>query len=179
MPLQKVAVIEKPLPDPGDGGILAEHGVVIWCSSCFVERSPARVTGWLYVVHFPQSDSYDSVEESRLVPTDENVPLASCLGHDIEISYDRDGAGPAAIAGTFRIPGDFWNTFEFRSADVERLSYEITMPVRFFSQGVAKYNFDVPHTVLLDCQFIEEVMSSVFDAKSWRRACGPESKWLC
>ena len=130
-------------------------------------------------MHFPQSDTYDGVEESRVLPTGEVVPLASCLGRDFEISYDPDGAGPIAIAGVFRVPGGFWNTFVFRNEAVEELTYEIRIPVRFCSGGIARYNFAVPETVLLDCQYIEEVMSKVFDAKEWRRIGGPESKWFC
>jgi hypothetical protein len=107
------------------------------------------------------------------------VPLASCLGRDFEISYDRDGAGPDAIWGTFRIPGGFWNKFVFRSAAVEGLSHQIRIPVSFFGGEIANYDFAVPKTILLGCEYIEEVMSRVFDAKEWRRISGPQSKWLC
>ena len=177
LPLQKVLVTTEPYFD--EGGILGAHGVIIWRSSCFVERSRFGATGWLYVVHFPQSDTYEGVEESRLAPTEEVVPLASCLGRGFEISYDRDASGPVAIGGTFRIPGGFWNTFAFHSEAVEELAYEIRIPVRFYSGGIAKYDFAVPKVVLLDCQFIEEVMSSLFEAEQWQCICGPESKWLC
>jgi hypothetical protein len=179
LPLQKVLVVGKPLPSPGDGGILGEHGVVIWRSSYFVEKSRWGVSGWLYVVHFPQSDTYDGVEESRLVATDEVVALASCLGRDFEISYDRDGSGPEGIRGTFRIPGGFWNTFAFRSTAVEELSYEIRMPVRLYGAAIAKYRFAAPEAVLLDCPYIEGMMSEVFAAKQWRRIVGPKSWWFC
>ena len=90
----------------------------------FLEKSRIGTSGWLYVVHFPQPDAYEWIEESRLVPTGEVVPLASCLGHDFEISYDRDRICPDAVTGTFRIPGGFWNTFEFHGAAVEELTYE-------------------------------------------------------
>ena len=172
-------MVEKRLPVPSEGGILAGHGVIIWRSSCFVEKGRWGVFGWLYVVHFPQSDTYDGVEESRLLPADGVVPLASCLGRDFEISYDRDGAGPAAIAGTFRVPGGFWNTFVFHPAAVEELAYEIRIPVRFYSGGIAKYDFAVPQAALLDCRYIEEVLSRVFDARQWRHITGPQSGWLC
>lgn len=178
-PLQKVVVIERRLPEPSEGGILGEHGIVIWRSSYFVERSHYRTSGWLYVVHFRQSDTYDGVEESRLVPTEEVVPLASCLSRDFEISYDRHGAGPEAIGGVFRIPGGFWNTFAFRNEPVAESVYEIRIPARFYSGAIARYAFAVPQAMLLDCEHIEEVMSRVFDAKQWRRICGPESKWFC
>lgn len=114
-PLQKVLVLEQRPPDPGEGGIIGEYGVVIWRSSYFVEKSCYGTTGWLYVVQFPKTDTYDSIEESRLAATGETVPLSSCLGRDFDISYDRDGAGPSTIAGTFRLPGGFWNTFVFRA----------------------------------------------------------------
>jgi hypothetical protein len=177
-PLDKVIVVGKPSPAPSEGGILGEHGIVIWRSSYFAKRSRWGILGWLYVVHFPQSDTYDGVEESRLVPTDEVVPLASCLGRDFEISYDFPGEGPDAIEGTFRIPGGFWNTFAFRSEMGGELSYTIKIPARFYSGGIAKYDFAVPHGVLLDCLYVEEVMSKVFDAKQWGRIGGPHSGWL-
>ena len=71
---QKVLVTEKPLPNPGDGGILGEHAVVVWRSSHFVEKCRDGASGWLYVVHFPNSDAYDWVEECRLVATEEVGP---------------------------------------------------------------------------------------------------------
>ena len=39
----------------GEGGILGEHGIIVWRSSYFVEKSRYGTSGWLYVVHFPQS----------------------------------------------------------------------------------------------------------------------------
>jgi hypothetical protein len=177
-PLQRVVVIEKPPPDPSCGGVIGEHAVIIWRSSYFVEKSRYGNSGWLYVAYFPASNTYEDVEESRLMPIDEVVPLATCLGRDFEISYDRDGAEPAAITGTFRIPGGFWNIFEFRNETVEGVTYEIRIPMRFYT-GIAKYTFAVPQTTLLDCQCVEEVMSNVLDAEKWRRILGPESKWLC
>jgi hypothetical protein len=66
-PLQKVVVIERRQPEPSDGGILGQHGIIIWQTSCYVETSRFGTSGWLYVVHFPQSDTYDAVEGSRLV----------------------------------------------------------------------------------------------------------------
>jgi hypothetical protein len=177
-PLQRVVVIEKPPPDPGCGGVIGEHAVIIWRSSHFVGKSRYGNSGRLYVVHFSVSNTYERVEESRLAAIGGVVPLASCLGRDFEISYDRHGTGPAAIAGTFRIPGGFWNIFEFRNEKVERPTYEIRIPIRFYT-GIAKYTFTVPQTVLLDCQYIEEMMSNVLDAASWRRIVGPESGWLC
>ncbi len=179
LPLQKVVVIERLPPDPGDGGILGEHGVIIWRTSCFVEKSRCGASGWLYVVHFPQPDAYNRIEESRLMPTGEDVPLANCLGRHFEISYDRDGSGPDAIGGTFRIPGGFWNTFEFRKAAVEEPSYGIRIPMRFYSSGIGKYDFVVPQAALLDCHYIEEAMSKVFEATGWQRISGPQSSWLC
>ena len=178
-PLQKVVVIERLQPNPGDGGILGEHGIIVWHTSYFLEKSRFRTSGWLYVVHFAHSDAYDCIEESRLLPTGEFVPLANCLGRDFAISYDRDGSGPDAIGGTFRIPGGFWNTFEFRNAAVEEPSYAIRIPMRFYSAGIAKYNFSVPQAVLLDCQYIEEAMSNLFETKAWRRIAGPQSSWFC
>ncbi len=178
-PLQEVVVIERPEPDPGDGGILGEHGIIIWRTSCFVEKSRFGTSGWLYVVHFPQPNAYNCIEESRLVPIGEVVPLANCLGRDFEISYDRDGSGPDFITGTFRIPGGFWSIFEFRSAAVDEPSYEIRVPVRLYGQGIAKYHFVVPQAVLLDCQYIEETMSRLFEATEWRRINGPQSSWFC
>ena len=159
-PLQRVLVLEKELPDPGQGGEIGVYGVIIWRSSCFVEKSRYANSGWLYVVHFPISDTYEGVEESRLWATTDVVPLVSCLGRDFEISYDHDGTGPAAIAGTFRIPGGFWNIFEFRNEKVEEVTYEIIIPMRFYT-GIAKYTFAVPQSILLDCQYIEEIMSNV------------------
>lgn len=177
-PLQKVVVFERPQPDPSEGGILGEHGIVIWRTSYFLEKSRFRTSGWLYVVHFPQPNAFNCIEESRLWPTGDFVPLANCLGRDFEISYDRDENGPDAIGGTFRIPGGFWNTFDFRNAEVEEPSYEIRIPMRFYPAGIAKYNFIVPQAILLDCQYIEEAMSKLFETKAWRRIRGPESKWF-
>src|SRR5580692_6685405 len=99
-PLDKVVVIEKPVPDPSVGGIIGQHGVIIWRTAYFLEKSRRRTWGWLYVVNFSQPDVYSCVEESRLMATGDVVPLASCLGRDFEISYDRDGNGPEAITGT-------------------------------------------------------------------------------
>ena len=178
-PLEKVVVIDRPHPDPSLGGIIGEHGIVIWRTFYFVEKSRFRTSGWLYVVHFRQPETYDAIEESRMWPTGEVVPLESCLGRDFEISYDRDGIGPDAIGGTFRIPGGFWNTFDFRNAAVEEPSYEIRIPMRFYSAGIAKYEFAVPQNILLDCQYIEEAMSKLFETKAWRRIRGPESNWFC
>jgi hypothetical protein len=177
-PLQKVVVIEKWQPDPGEGGILGEHGIIIWRSSYFVRKSRYGAWGWLYVVHFPQSDSYDGIEESRLMETGETVSLESCLGREFEISYDRDGNGPDAIRGSFRVPGGFWNTFLFYIASVHDVTYEIKMPVRLHSQGIAKYEFAVPQGVRLDSQYIEEVMSKVLHANEWRLIRGLDSKWF-
>ena len=177
-PLQKVVVIEKLQPDPGEGGILGEHGIIVWRSSYFVEKSRYGTSGWLYVVHFPQSDRYDGIEESRLMETGETVPLAACLGRDFEISYDRDGSGPDAIRGTFRVPGGFWNTIHFYIASVHEVAYEIKIPMRLHSQGIANYEFAVPQGVLLDSQYIEEVMSKVLHANQWQLIRGPDSKWF-
>lgn len=177
-PLDKAVVIERLQPNPGDGGIIGEHGIIIWRSSYFVEKSRYGTSGWLYVVYFPQSDAYDAVEESRLALTGEVVPLASCLGREYEISYDRDRTDPEALTGTFRTPGGFWNTFEFRCAAVEEPTYEIRIPMRATSVGIAKYEFAVPQNIPLACEYIEEMMSKELGAKEWRRICGPESKWF-
>ena len=48
-----------------------------------------------------------------------------------------------------------------------------------FNTSLAKYNFTVPQTVLLDCEYIERVMSVIFDAKKWRPIAGPQSSWFC
>jgi hypothetical protein len=177
-PLQRVVVIEKREPDPSEGGIFGEHAIIIWRSSYFVRKSHYGASGWLYVVHFPQSDSYDGIEESRLMEAGETVSSAACLGRDFEISYDCDGNGPDAIRGTFRVPGGFWNTFLFYIASVQEVTYEIKMPVRLHSQGIAKYEFAVPQSVLLDSQYIEEVMSKVLHANQWLHIRGPDSKWF-
>jgi hypothetical protein len=172
-------VLESPQPSPSEGGIIGEHGVVIWRSSYYVEKGRFGASGWMYVVYFPGPNTYDAVEESRLTPIEDTVPLASCLGRDFEISYDRQPSGQDAICGTFRVPGGFWNIFIFHSEAVEELSSEIRIPVRFYSGGIAKYDFSVPRTDLLDCQFIEEAMSKIFDAQQWHRIAGPESRWFC
>jgi hypothetical protein len=36
----------------------------------------------------------------------------------------------------------------------------------------------VPQGVVLDCPYIEEVMSQVVNAKEWRRIRGPQSGWF-
>ena len=102
---------------------------------------------------------------------------ASILHLNRAPSFPRP-AHPDAIGGTFRIPGGFWNTFDFRNAEVEEPSYEIRIPMRFYPAGIAKYNFIVPQAILLDCQYIEEAMSKLFETKAWRRIRGPESKWF-
>lgn len=177
-PLERVVVVGEPPLDPSESGVLGKHGIILWRSALYVEQSRFGASGWLYVVYFPAEDAYDGVAESRLAATGEEVPLASCLGREFEISYDRDGLAPEAIAGTFRIPGGFWNTFVFRRAPVADMSYQIRIPVRFCPRGIAKYDFTVPETILLDSEYVEEVMSTVFDAKRWQSIAGPESKWL-
>jgi hypothetical protein len=177
-PLQKVIAVEQLPPKPGDGGIIGEHGVVIWRSPWFVERIRFRASGWLYVVYFPQSETYDGIEESRLASTSEVVELASCLSQEFEISYDPDGAGPNAISGTFRTPGKFWDTFVFHNEAVEELTCQITISARSPSGGIAKYDFSVPESILLDCEYIEDIMSKQFAAEQWRRICGPQSRWF-
>ena len=172
-------MIERPPPNPGDGGVLGQQGIIIWRTACFLEKSLSAIlrVGSTSSI-FPYPTSIAASEESRLLATGDAVSLASCLGRDFEISYDRDGSSPDAIGGTFRVPCGFWNTFEFRSAEVEEPSYEIRIPVRFCSAGIGKYNFIVPQTLILDCQTIEESMSNVFAAPAWRRIAGPQSDWF-
>ncbi|MGO9112778.1 MAG: contact-dependent growth inhibition system immunity protein [Thermoguttaceae bacterium] len=177
-PLQKVIVTEQLPPKPGEGGIIGEHGVIIWRSPWFVERNRFGTSGWLYIVYFPQSKTYDGVEESRLASTDEVVELESCLGQECEISYDPDGAGPNAISGSFRTPGKFWDTFVFHNEAVEELTCQVTVPVRSPSGGIARHDFAVPEGILLDCEYIEETMCRQFAAKQWRRIRGPQSNWF-
>ena len=178
-PLQKVIVTAQSPPKPGEGGIIGEHGVIIWRSPWFVERNRFGTSGWLYVVYFPQAETYDGIEESRMASTYEVVELESFLGQEFEISYDSDGAGPNAIRGTFRTPGKFWDTFVFHNEAVEELACQVTLPVRSPSGGIARFDFAVPEGILLDCEYIEETMCRQFAAKQWRRIRGPQSKWLC
>jgi hypothetical protein len=178
LPLQKVIVVEQLPPKPGEGGIIGEHGVIIWRSPWFVEKNRFGTSGWLYVVYFPQSGTYDGIEESRLASMSEVVELDSVLGHEFEISYDSDGAGPNTISGTFRTPGKFWDTFVFHNEAVEVLAYQVTVSVRSPSGGIARNDFAVPEGILLDCEYIEETMCRQFAAKQWRRIRGPQSKWF-
>ena len=39
-------------------------------------------------------------------------------------------------------------------------------------------DFAIPETILLDSQYVEQVMCVVFDAKGWRCIAGPQSKWF-
>jgi hypothetical protein len=55
---------------------------------------------------------------------------------------------------------------------------EIRLPMHIHATGIGKYNFVVPQAVILDRRYVEEAMSTVFDAKSWRHIAGPQSKWL-
>lgn len=177
-PLQRVLVVNEPPLAPSDSGVIGEHGVILWRTTYFVERSGSGAWGWLYIVRFPAADVYDGIAESRLVPTGAEVSLASCLGRDFEISYDRDGPAPEAIAGTFRLPGGFWNTFVFRPAPVAEVRYEIRIPVGLWPRGIAKYDFAVPAEIRLDSEYVERVMCAVFDAKRWRLIAGPQSPWF-
>ena len=175
-PLQKVIVTEQLPPNPGEGGIIGEHGVIIWRSPWIVQRNRFGTSGWLYIVYSPQSETYDGVEESRLASTYEVVELESPLGQEFEISYDRDGAGPDAISGTSRIPGKFWDAFVFHNEAAEEVAGQVTVPVRSPSGGIARYDFAIPEGVLLDCECIEGTVCRQFATKQWRRICGPESK---
>jgi hypothetical protein len=177
-PLKKVVAIEQPLPEPDESGIIGKQGIVIWRSPWFVERNRFGTSGWLYIVYFPLSKTYEGVEESRLMPIRGFVSLASCLGREFEISYDLDGTGPHCVSGTFRLPGKFWDTFVFHNEAVEELTCQVTMPVHSPSRGIANYDFAAPDGVLLNWAYVEGVMSKQFAAKQWRRIRGPQSKWF-
>ena len=178
-PLDRVLVIDPNPPKPEEGGILGEHGVILWRTSEYLEPLlSCGASGWLYVVHFPAVDVYQAIAESRIVSTRKSGPLACCLGRDFEISYDPDGEGPAMIAGAFRTPGDLWATFVFRKASAAAPMHRIRMPICACGVTFEKHEFDVPGTVLLDAEYIEQTLSAALGAKQWRRVPGPQSSWF-
>jgi hypothetical protein len=181
-PLERVVVLDKCQPDTGQGGILGHHGTVIWRTPFYVEKSRWGTSGWLYIVHTgsPESDCYESSEESQLIATGTVDSLGPHLGRHFEISYDKDEAADDrhTITGTFRVPGGFWNTFVFRKEPVANLSYQIQIPMRFYPGAVAKYQFAVSEEIRIDHNYVEEAMSKVLGSECWRRVTGPRSMWF-
>jgi hypothetical protein len=158
------------------------RGVVIWCdytrvSACDqgFKNPPRRWAEWTYSVYVPDRDCYHTLEESRLHPTGEFDSEESHLGKRFEVSFDTVPGNETSIEeGCYRLPGRFWEVFEFVKADVADLRHAVVT----WPSGITGVRFDVPRSAALDRGYVIRAMSEVFAAASCAVVYGPDSLLL-
>ena len=75
--------------------------------------------------------------------------------------------------GCYRIPGQFWQVFDFHKSDVPELRHHFEVS----ESGITGLAFDVPNAVVLYRDYLIRAMSKVFDTEpeSWIVVSGPDS----
>ena len=138
--------------------------------------------------------------ESNLESTGEFDPEDAHLGKRFEISFDLVPLDDMTIVegkyrlnlpgteywvpiedynrmeGSYRIPGHFWQVFDFHKSDVPELRHDFDV----CDSGLKRIAFDVPNEVILYRDYLIRAMSKVFDTEpeSWTVVSGPDSMLL-
>jgi hypothetical protein len=138
---------------------------------------PRRWSRWEYAVDLPDCASCPTFEESRLETTGEFDPEEAHLGRRFEISFDTGlEADNRIVEGTYRLPGRFWQVFQFQK---EREPGESVPELRHhlgaWPTGITGIEFDVPREGVLDRSYMLRAFASVFGTDEWVEVRGPES----
>lgn len=155
---------------------------------------------WEYLVHVPDRDCTPTLKESQLRAAGHFDPEEDHLGKRFEISFDFVQLEDMTIVdrkyrlqlplkelwipiedfdkseGSYRIPGKFWQVYDFAKRDVPELRHEFGV----CESGITGVAFEVPNEVALTRDYQIRAMSTVFDTRpeSWIVARGPCSDIL-
>jgi hypothetical protein len=180
--------------------VAGQQGTVIWCDQPCFSRRTGKWAEWAYSVYFPVLDRCRSFLESKLESTGDFDAEDAHLGKRFEISFDLVPLDDMTIVegkyclnlpgrefwvpiedynrmeGSYRIPGQFWQVYDFHKSDVPELRHHFEV----WESGITDLAFDVPNEVVLYRDYLIRAMSLVFDTEpeSWTVVRGPDSMLL-
>ncbi len=198
-PASKFQRFEKVLVVNGRTGeeVVGQQGTIIWCDRPCFNRRTGEWAEWVYSVHFPALNRCRSFLESKLESTGVFDAEEAHLGKRFEISFDLVVLDDMTIVegkyclnlprgefwfpieefermeGCFRIPGQFWQVFNFHKSDVPELRHHFST----WDSGITGIELDVPNAVVLYRDYMIRAVSKVFDTEpeSWTVVSGPDS----
>ncbi len=180
--------------------VAGHQGTIIWRDPPCFNRRTGEWAEWKYSVYLPVLDRCRSFVESKLETTGDFDEKDAHLGKRFEISFDLVPLDDMTIVegkyrlnlpgkefwvpieeynrmeGSYRIPGHFWQVFDFHKSDVPELRHHFEVS----ESGITSIAFDVPNAVVLYRDYLIRAMSKVFDIEpeSWTVVSGPDSMLL-
>ncbi len=152
-------------------------GTVIWQARPDSGSLHPLPRPWFYCVYVPFLDVYQWFLDPDLEPLDQFDDVRLYYGVRPELSFDTEAADDMeVIEGCYRLPGRFWEVFEYRRRGVPQSSRRRLI----WPSGIAGIVCDVPMRETLSIAYVISSMSRHFHvaAREWSIVRGPDSFYM-
>ncbi|MGE0607968.1 MAG: hypothetical protein AB7O62_12810 [Pirellulales bacterium] len=155
-------------------GTIGEYALVVdWRRRNQFSRSDA-CPELCYQVRCLGTDRVIWVTEEQLVKTGDELNSFGRISDAFEISFDDSPPRQAGrIAGSFRLPGECWKTFEFQRQPRRESLYEIRLPLPGSLRTTMSLHYHVFERSRLDRAYVKRRMRMLFGGNDWIEVNGP------
>lgn len=160
-------------------GFHGKEGTAIWQFPAEYDSRNRCWTEWLHCVAIPKLKLCQWFLETDLLPLRIYDSERDHLGTHYEIAFDTASATDhesEVIQGCYRVPGRFWQIFEFHRGDVAEPSHEFYRA----DSGILGVEFEVPINAVLNAEYVVTAFANLYGTKAtdWTIANGPDSFYM-